>query len=198
MLVVALLRMGELEEFDLLKLVLTQDSTRVLAGSTRFRAEAGGPRGYVDREALGGNGFVEIKIVELHFAGGRQPEIGVLNLEEIGGKFWQLAGRQQRGAVHEEGRKDFRVPVLACVHIEEEIRQGAFEPRTPTFVNGEASSGNFCSCLQIENPGALTHFPMRLRREVEFRRGAPPPNFHIVLGAVPDRDTRVRKIRNRE
>src|SRR5260221_1173033 len=149
MLVVALLRMGELKQLDLLKLVLTQDSARVLAGRARFGAEAGGPRGYVDRQFLRGNCFVAIQVVELYFAGRRQPEIGVLDLDEICGEFWQLAGRQQRGAVHEEGPKDFRVAVLACVHIEEEIRQGTFETRTPTFVNGEASSGNFCSRSEI-------------------------------------------------
>src|SRR5258707_14642921 len=111
MLVVALPRMGELEEFDLLKLVLTQDSARILAGRARFGAEAGGPRGYGDRQFLPGNCFVAIEVVELQFDGGRQPEMGVLDLEEIGGKFWQLAGRQQKVAVQAEGPVDFHVAV---------------------------------------------------------------------------------------
>src|ERR1700732_5331787 len=190
MLVVALLRMSELEELDLLKLVLTQDSARVLAGRARFGAEAGGPRGYVDRQFLRGNCFVAIKVVEFHFAGGCQPEIGVLDLEEIGGKFWELAGRQQRGAVHEEGRKDFCVAMLACVHIEEEIREGTFETRTPTFVNGEASSDDFCSRGEIQNSSALTNFPVRLRGKIKFGRCAPAAHLDVFRRAVSHGDAR--------
>src|ERR1700674_2025541 len=109
MFVVTLLRMRELEEFNLLELVLAQDSASVFSRGASLRAEAGGPRGHVDRQFLLGKRFVAIKVVEFHFAGGCQPEIGVLDLEKIRGKFRQLARGKQGGAVDEEGRKDFGI-----------------------------------------------------------------------------------------
>ncbi len=71
MLFVALIRMCELEELDFLELVLAQDSTRVFSGCTRFGTEASSPRSHMDWQFLLGEGFVAIKVVELHFAGGR-------------------------------------------------------------------------------------------------------------------------------
>src|SRR5258708_7605381 len=146
MFLVALLRMRELEQLDFLELVLAQDSASVLTGRASLRAEASGPSSNVDRQVLLGKGFVAIEVVELHFAGGRQPEIGILDLEKVRGKFRQLAGGKQGSAVDEEGRKDFGVAVLARVHIQEKIRQGAFKARTPTLVHREASTGNLGSC----------------------------------------------------
>jgi len=38
-----------------------------------------------------GNGFVAVKIVELHFGSWREQEVGVFELEKISGEFGQLA-----------------------------------------------------------------------------------------------------------
>ena len=63
MLFVAFLRVRELEKFDLLKLMLAQDSARILPRRSRFRPEASRPRGHLNRELFLGNRFVAIKIV---------------------------------------------------------------------------------------------------------------------------------------
>src|ERR1700687_1545823 len=198
MLFIALLRMRELKELDLLELVLAQDSARVFSGCASLGAEAGGPRGYVDRQFLLGKCFVAIEVVEFHFAGGGQPEIGVLDFEEVRGKFRKLAGGKQGGTVDEKGRKDFRVAVLARVYVQEKIRQGTLKTRAPTLVHREASSGHFGSRREIQNPGALTNLPVGFRGKIELRRSPPSANLDVFLRAMADRDTRVRKIRNRE
>ncbi len=86
--------------------------------------------------------------------------------------------------------------MLARVHIEEKIGQGTFQSRSPALVNRKTRSGNFRSRLQIENPGALTHFPMRLRGKIERRRSPPSAYLHIFRGTVSYRDTEVRYIGN--
>src|SRR6266403_3292314 len=165
---VTFLGMRELEKFNFLELVLPQNAARVLASRSRFGAETGGPSGHLNWQFVFWNGLVAIEVVKFHFAGGREPEIGVLNLEEIGRKFWQLAGGEQGGAVDQERRKNFRVAVLAGVHIEKEICQRTFQSRSPAFVHGKACPGDFRGRGEIENPGALANFPVRLCGEIKL------------------------------
>src|SRR2546421_11941668 len=92
---VAFLRMGELEEFDFLKLMLAKNAAGVFSSGSRFGAEAGGPSGDVYGQLFLGNGLVPVQIVELDFGSWREPEDGVLNFEQIIGEFWQLPRHRQ-------------------------------------------------------------------------------------------------------
>src|SRR5467141_5198205 len=120
--------MRELEELDFLELVLAENAACVLSGGAGFRAEAGGPGGHVNRQLFLGNRFIAIKIVQLDFGRGREPEVGVFDFEEIGGKFGQLAGTHERGGVDQKGGKNFRVAVLMRMNVEKEIGKRALEP----------------------------------------------------------------------
>ncbi len=111
--------------------------------------------------------------------------------------FGQLAVSGQRAGVHQKRRQHFREPVLARMHIEEKIRERPFEPRAESFVNREARARNFDRRVEIENPRTFANFPVRLRREIEFRRRAPAPHLDVIRRARPHRHTRVRNIRNR-
>src|SRR6266705_513607 len=152
---VAFLRMSELEKLDFLELMLAEDAAGVLSGGASFGAEASRPRGDVDGEFFFGNGFVAVQIVELDFGSWREPEVGVLYFEKISGKFRQLPCAGEGGGIHEERRQDFRVAMLAGVHVEEEIREGAFESGAPAFVNGEAGAGDFRGDGEVENARAF-------------------------------------------
>src|SRR4029077_12555413 len=88
---VAFLWVGELEEFDLLKLMLAEDAARIFSCGAGFGAEASSPGGDVNRKFFFGHGFIAVQIVELDFGRGREPEVGVLNLEKVSRKFRQLA-----------------------------------------------------------------------------------------------------------
>src|SRR5579859_883001 len=116
MLFVAFLWMRELEKFYFLKLVLAQDSARILPRRSRLRPEASRPGGHLDRQLILGNRFVAIKVVQFHFTGRRQPEIRVLNLEKIGRKLWQLSRADQRSRIDHKWRENLRISVLARVH----------------------------------------------------------------------------------
>src|SRR5205809_2291030 len=84
---VAFLRMGELEELNLLELMLAEDPAGVFSRGAGFGAEAGRPRGDVDGEFFFGNRFVAIEIVKFYFRSRGKPEIRVLYSKEIGGEF---------------------------------------------------------------------------------------------------------------
>src|SRR5260370_8443730 len=188
--------MGELKKLDLLELMLAENATGVFSGGAGFGAEAGRPGGDVDGEFFFGNGLVTVKIVEFDFGSGREPEVRVLDLEEVGCKFRQLACTSERGGVHQEGRKDFCVAVLARVHIEEKTSQCALEARSPAFVDGEARAGDFRSGRKIENAGAFARFPVRLGSEIEFRRRAPAADFFIFGGTGSDWHGSVSNLRD--
>src|SRR4029077_15341142 len=127
--------MRKFEKLHFLKLVLAENSARIFSRGAGCRAEASGPRRDMNGKLVLGNSFVAIEIVELDFGRRRKPEVAVFHLEKIPRKFWQLSGAHERRSVPEKWRKDLRVTVLASVHVKKEIRQCAFEPRAPAFVN---------------------------------------------------------------
>src|SRR5882762_1456336 len=169
--------MRELEELDFLELVLAENAARVFSGGAGFRAEAGGPGRHVNRQVFLGNRFVAIKIVQLDFRSGREPEVAVFDFEKIGREFGQLARTHERGGVDQEGGKDFRVAVLARMNVEKEIGESALEPSAPAFVDGETRAGDLCGRRQIQNARAFSDLPMWLRLEIKSWGSAPAADF---------------------
>src|SRR5712672_1238829 len=120
----------------------------------------------------------------------------MLNFEEISGELWQLARAGERSRVHQKGRQDFRVAVLAGVHVEEKIGERALQPCSPALVDRKSRPGDFRGESEVENPYVFTDFPMRFRYEIEFRRRSPAADFLIVCNEVADGDARMRYVRN--
>ena len=125
-----------------------------------------------------------------------EPEVRAFQSEEIGGKFWQLARAGKRRAVHQERWENFSITVFARVNVEEEIRKGTFEPRSPAFINRETSSGHFGGGFQIQDSCALADFPVRLGLEVKFWRHAPAPDLFVLSGATANGNRSMRHVGN--
>src|SRR5579884_4337041 len=159
---VTFLRMRELEELDFLKLMLPQDAPRILSGCSSLGAETRSPCRDANRQFFFGDGFIAVEIVQLHFSRRCQPKVRVLKVEEIGCELRQLAGAHERSGVHQERRENLRVAMLARVDVQKEISEGPLEPCAPSLVHGEPRSGNLRGRRQIQNPGPLPNFPMRL------------------------------------
>ena len=73
--------------------------------------------------SVGVQGLVAEKIGHRDFGRGREPEIGVLNLEQIVLELGQLAGAKQAGGIDQERRQHFGVAVLARVNVQQEVDQ---------------------------------------------------------------------------
>ena len=157
--VVALLGPRELEHLDFLKLVLALDAARVFSRRAGFGAEAGRPRADFDRQHVGVERFVAVEAGEFHLGSGREPQIRAFEMKHVGGKFRQLAYAGKRSRVHQKGRKNFGVAVLAGVHVEEEIREGSFQPRAQSFVNRESRAGDFYALTESPEFLRLRQFP---------------------------------------
>jgi hypothetical protein len=95
MLLVTFIRMSKFKQLNLLELMLPENAACVFPGGARFRSETGSPGGEENRKLAFRQSFVAIKIVQLDFRRGREPEVGALYLEEIGSEFWKLAGTQE-------------------------------------------------------------------------------------------------------
>ena len=76
---VGLLGPGELDQFDLLKLVLANDAARVLACGSGFGAEAGRVGRKADRKPGFVEDFVAIEVGDGNLGGGDEPVVVVLN-----------------------------------------------------------------------------------------------------------------------
>src|SRR5581483_5487263 len=111
------------------------------------------------------------------------PKVRVLKVEEIGCELRQLAGAHERSGVHQERRENLRVAMLARVDVQKEISEGPLEPCAPSLVHGEPRSGNLRGRRQIQNPGPLPNFPMRLWLEVNLRSLRPAADFYVVSSA---------------
>src|SRR5690242_11618943 len=193
-LLVAFFWVSEFEKLDFLELMLAEDAARIFSGRPGFGAEASGPGRDINGQLFLGNGFVTIKIVEFNLGGGCEPEIRAFELEKVGREFRQLARAGERRAVHQEWRKDLRVAVLASVNVEEEVRQGPFEARSPAFINGETSSSNFGGGFQIQDSRAFAHFPVWPGLEIEFWGRAPTTNLFVVSSAATNGNRRMGNV----
>src|ERR1700722_6383368 len=99
-LLITFFRVGKFEKLNFLELMLVKNAPCIFTGRACFGAEASRPGGKEDRKLAFRQRFAAIKIVKLDFRRGREPEVGALYLEEIGSKFWKLAGTHERSAVH--------------------------------------------------------------------------------------------------
>src|SRR5258708_31436374 len=176
--------------------MLAENSARIFSRGARFRAEAAWTGSNMDGKFVLGNGFFAIKMVEFDFGCRCKPKVGVLDFEEIGGEFRQLPCAHERRSVDQKWWENFRVAVLARVHVQEKVCKRALQPRAPASVNGKSRAGNLGSCGQIENARALADFPVRLRLKIKFLRFTPAPHFCVVGSARANRNRRMRNVRN--
>ena len=104
---------------------------------------------------------------------GVRYQSGPLEAEEVRRELRELAGPEERGRVHDEGRQDLDVAVLARVHVEEELDERAREERRPALEDREARARDLRGALEVQDAERGAEVPVRLRREVELRRRRP-------------------------
>ena len=74
--------------------------------------------------------------------------------------------------------------MLAGVQVEHEVGQRPLQPRSQVPVHGKARAGEFGGALQIEHAQLFAQFPVRLGREIEFRRLCPSAGLPRCLPRV--------------
>ena len=122
MLVSGLVRRGDRDELDLVKLMLADQAARVLACSARFGAETGRERDEAQWELGFAKDFFADEIGERYLSRRDQPA-AIGGLEQIVGKFGQLPCADQRVVAHEQWRGDFLITEFGRVNVEHELAQ---------------------------------------------------------------------------
>ena len=113
--------------------------------------------------------LVAVEIGHRDFRRGDQPVIRALKLEKVFLEFGQLASAEKTGGIDHEGWQDFRISVLARVHIQHEIGERPFQLGAHSRVDGKARAGDFGGALEIQNSERRAQVPMRLGFEIEWR-----------------------------
>src|SRR2546426_11324307 len=129
--VVARLRPREFEQLNLLELMLPRDAARVLARRAGLRAEASRPGADLDGQRVGIDSLVAVEVVQLDLGGGRQPQVGALEMKHVRCKFGQVSRTGERGAIGGERREGLRVTMLLCWRVPKEVGQSAVPARAP-------------------------------------------------------------------
>ena len=91
-------------------------------------------------------------------------------------------------------REDLPVAVLARVHVQHEIDEGALQPGPCAEVEREAGAGDLGGALEIQDAEARADVPVGLRLEVEARRLAPGLDHGVVRAVPADRYRGVRQV----
>src|SRR5689334_8084723 len=120
----------------------------------------------------------------------------IFNLEEICLELRQIACPKQAGRVDEKWRKNFRVSVLARVHVEKKIDQGALQTGAGSPIYSEAGAGDLRGALQIEDMQIGPQIPVGLRFEIKLSGLAPAMDLDVVVRTASNRNRFVRNIRD--
>ena len=80
------------------------------------------------------------------------------------------------------------------MQIEHEVHERTLEAGTEVPVDGESRAGDLGRPFEIEDPEALSQFPVRLGSEIELRWCAPAANLDVVIRTMANWDTGVWKI----
>src|SRR5699024_830662 len=100
--------------------------------------------------------------------------------EEVVLELRQLPGAGHRLASDEVRRQDLAVSARE-VHVEEEARDRALEPRRGALVDGEARPRQLRGLRPLEYAERLADVPVGLRLELEARRLAPARDLDVPL-----------------
>src|SRR5262249_7916360 len=120
--------------------------------------------------------LVAMEVRERHLRRRDEIQIPVAgNLEQILLELRQLPRTGERRGIDQERRLHFAIAVFACVEIEHEIDQRAFESRARAAQNGEARAGHPRRALEIDDAERRAELPVRLGIEVEWPRLAVTP-----------------------
>ena len=128
--------------------------------------------------------------------GGRDQVVARGRLEEVGLELRQLAGAEERVGVDEERRQDFGVALLLDVDVEDELDEGARQPRGGSAQHREPRAGDLRAALEVEDSEGRPEVPVRLRREVELPRRSPGALDAIRRLVAAARHRRVRGVRH--
>jgi hypothetical protein len=136
------------------------EPAHILAVAARLAAEARGVGATADRQHFLRQDFVAEKIGQRHLGRGHRIEAvdgGLIHLALLVG---QLAGGGGAGGVDEDGRADLGVAGLDIL-IEEELQQGAHEPRGVADIERETGTGDLGPATEVEEPFESRDLPMR-------------------------------------
>src|SRR5690349_3794471 len=100
-----------------------------------------------------------------------------LELEQVAGKFRQLAGSIHGRRIHGVRRQHFRVAMLARVQVEHEVRESPLQLRSQIPIHSKSRARELGGALQIKNAKLLAQFPMWFWLKAELWRIAPTPYF---------------------
>ncbi len=170
----------------------------VFAVGAGFLAEAGSISGIIKGKVLFRQNFIPVDIRHRDFRRGNQKIIRIVEFKQVLFEFRQLPCPGHALAVDQEGRKNLPVAMFGSVKVQHEIQQSPFQPGPQALIKSEPGSRDFCSPVEVQNIQRLANLPMRFGGEGEVRKLSPFAELRIVPLTLPDDDTLVGNVGNRQ
>ena len=188
-------RAYHLYQFDLFKLMLADQATRVLAIGSSLAAKARRVAGIAARHMVRLDNHIAHDVRHRHF-GGRDQVIILLPFqgEQIGLELRQLARAHQTGGIDEVGDVGFGIAMLARVQVEHELDQRAVQARQRSGHQRKPGAGDLAGRFEIEHPERFAEVGVVLGVEIKLSRLAPAADFDVAALVFAVRHAVVRQV----
>ena len=157
-----MIRMCEFYHFNLVELVLTDDTAGITTGRACFGTEAWAECAIFYRKVLFGEDFISVVVGYRHFSGWNEVIVGVFQVEHVFCKLRQLTGTKVGSAVGHVWWNEFGITVLVGVHINHKCDNSTFQACSQAFVEYKAATGYLGSTVKVQNVEGFTEFPVCL------------------------------------
>jgi hypothetical protein len=135
--------------------------------------------------------LLAVEVGDRHLRGGDEEQ-AVVGLVGVVLELGQLGGADHAAAPHQVRRRDLRVAMLGCGHVEEERDQGPLETGAVAAEHGETRPADLGRAFEVEDAQRLTEDIVGSRFEIELGGRSPGAHNHVVrlVPALRDRGMR--------
>ncbi len=154
------IRVHELDEFDLVELVLADEAPHIAPVRPGLGPKTRCEGAVAKRQDLFVEGLVAVDIGHRDLGGGRQVEIQPFKAEKIVGEFRKLAGADQGRGVDEIWRDHLGVAVALSVEIQHVGDQGPLECRAVPAKDRKPARRDLRGAFEIYDPEVRSEVPV--------------------------------------
>ena len=168
-------------ELHLVELMGPEHAARVLSRRTGFAPETLRVCHEAHRERRCLEHLVAVQVRDRHFGRRDEKEVLVLHGVRVVLELRQLTSARHARAIHEVGRPDLLVAVLARVHVHEIHEERSSQSGAHAAIGHETRAADLRRAIEIDDAEALADVPVRFEPRILAGRA---PRLHDAIGVL--------------
>ena len=195
-LIPACLRLYELDEFDFVELMLTDETARIASCTARLCAETSRISTVIFRELRSVENLIAVVVRRWNLCCRNEVIVQPFQFEHILCKLRKLPRADHARLICNIRCEHLCIAVLRRMEIHHKVNAGALKTCAKPLVERKACACDLCRAVCIEDTEICADIPMRLWCKRKFFRLAPLADFRIFRVVLADGDICFRHIRN--